>query len=75
MEFSFKVKGKVALRLTMKTYGRTDVWIDAVLTSALVGGEWTAPRPGHFIPGEITSSTHWIGRWMGPRAGLDDMEK
>jgi hypothetical protein len=28
------------------------------------------PRP-HFNPGESTSGTHWIGGWVGPRAGLD----
>jgi hypothetical protein len=28
------------------------------------------PRP-HFTPGERTSGTHWIGGWVGPRAGLD----
>jgi hypothetical protein len=28
------------------------------------------PRP-HFIPGESTPSTHWIGGWVDPRASLD----
>jgi hypothetical protein len=23
----------------------------------------------------LPSSTHWLGGWMGPRAGLDDVEK
>jgi hypothetical protein len=45
------------------------------LTSALVGGEWSASRPCRFIPGERAPSTHWIGGWVGPRAGLDDLEK
>jgi hypothetical protein len=40
------------------------------LTLALVGGEWSASRPGCFTPG-----THWIGSWVDPRASLDDMEK
>jgi hypothetical protein len=40
------------------------------LTSALVGGEWPASRPGHLTPG-----THWIGGWVDSRAGLDDVEK
>jgi hypothetical protein len=31
-------------------------------TSALVGGERLASRPGRFTPG-----THWIGSWVGPR--------
>jgi hypothetical protein len=43
--------------------------------AALVGGEWSASRPGRFTPGEIAPSTHWTGGWVGPRAGLDDVEK
>jgi hypothetical protein len=41
----------------------------------LVGGEWSASRPGRFTPGEIVPGTLWIGSWVGPRAGLDDVEK
>jgi hypothetical protein len=44
-------------------------------TLALVGGEWSASRPGRFTPGEIAPGTYWIGGWVGPRTGLDDMEK
>lgn len=36
------------------------------LTSALDGNEWTAHALGKSPP-----HTHWIGGWMGPRAGLD----
>jgi hypothetical protein len=54
----------------MKAYTRVDVQIHIILTSALVGGEWLASRPGRFTPG-----THWIGCRVGPRAGLDDVEK
>jgi hypothetical protein len=54
----------------MKTYGGVDVYIHIFLTSALVGGEWSASRPCRFIPG-----THFIGGWVDPRVGLDDMEK
>jgi hypothetical protein len=45
------------------------------LTSALVRGEWSASCPGHFTPGEIAPCTHWVGGSVGPRAGLDDVEK
>jgi hypothetical protein len=48
-----------------------DVYIHISLTSALIGGEWSASRPGRFTPPD----THWIGGWVGPRAGLDDVEK
>jgi hypothetical protein len=40
------------------------------LTSALDGGEWSASRPGRALPpGKGPPGTHWIGGWMGPRAG------
>jgi hypothetical protein len=45
------------------------------LTSALAGGQWSASRPGSFTPGERYPGTHWIGGWVGRRAGLDDVEK
>jgi hypothetical protein len=45
------------------------------LASALVGGEWLASRPFRFTPRERAPGTHWIGGWVGPRAGLDDVEK
>jgi hypothetical protein len=44
-------------------------------TSALIGGEWSASRPGRFITGERASDTHWIGGWVDPRTGLDDVER
>jgi hypothetical protein len=59
----------------MKAYGWVDVWIHIFLTSALVVGEWSASRPCRFTPGEIASGTHWIGGWVDPRTGLDDVEK
>jgi hypothetical protein len=54
----------------MKTYGGVYVQIHVFLTSALVGGEWSASRPGRFALG-----THWIGGWVGPRTGLDDVQR
>jgi hypothetical protein len=45
------------------------------LTSALVGGEWSDSRPGRITLGERAPGTHWIGGWLDPRAGLDDVEK
>jgi hypothetical protein len=46
-----------------------------VFTLALVRGEWSASRPGRFISGEGAPCTHWIGGWVGPRTGLDDVKK
>jgi hypothetical protein len=45
------------------------------LTSALVGGEWSASRPGRFNPGERIHGTHWLGGWVDPRTGLDDEKR
>jgi hypothetical protein len=45
------------------------------MISALVGGEWSASLPGRFTPGERGPGTHWIGGWVCPRAGLNDVEK
>jgi hypothetical protein len=45
------------------------------LTSALDGGEWSASRPFPFTPRERAPGTHWIGGWVGPRAGLDAVMK
>jgi hypothetical protein len=58
----------------MKTYGGVDVQMHIFLTSALVGGEWSASRPGCFTPGGKSPGTHWTGGWVGPRTGLDDVE-
>jgi hypothetical protein len=60
----------------MKAYGGVEVNIhNFFLTSALAGGEWSASRPGRFTPEETAPGTHWIGGWVDPRAGLDDVEK
>jgi hypothetical protein len=59
----------------MKAYGGVDVYIHIFLTSALAGGEWSASRPGRFTPGGRAPCTHWIGGWVDPRAGLEDIEK
>jgi hypothetical protein len=34
----------------------------------------SASRPCLFTPGERAPGTHWIGGWVGPKAGLDDAE-
>jgi hypothetical protein len=51
-------------------YGGMDVQTHVFLTSALVGGEWSALRPISFTP-----DTHWLGGWLGPQVHLDNMEK
>jgi hypothetical protein len=59
----------------MLAYGRVDVLNHIFLTSALVGGEWSASRHGRFNPSEKAPCTHWIGGRVDPRAGLDAVEK
>jgi hypothetical protein len=54
----------------MKAYGGVDVYLHVFLASALIGGEWSASFPGRFTPG-----THWIGGWVGPKTGLDEVER
>jgi hypothetical protein len=55
----------------MKTYVEIYVEIHIFLTSALVGGS----RPGRLTPEERASDIHWIGDWVSPRAGLNDVGK
>jgi hypothetical protein len=45
------------------------------MTSTPDGLESSAERPDRFTPGERAPGIHWIGGWVDPRAGLDDVEK
>jgi hypothetical protein len=45
------------------------------LTSTIGEVEWPVSRPGRFFPGERALGTHWIGRWVGPKAGLHAVQK
>jgi hypothetical protein len=44
----------------MKTYGGVDVQSNVFLTSALVGGEWSASRPARFTPEERVKTLEWF---------------
>jgi hypothetical protein len=55
--------------------GGVAVQICIFLTSAIVGGEWSASRTDRFTPGERAPGIHWIGCWVDRRAGLDAVEK
>jgi hypothetical protein len=64
----------------MKMYRGVDVQIHIFLTSALteVSGQLHAPTALPRVKGttgERVPGTHWLGGWVGPRAGLDDVEK
>jgi hypothetical protein len=78
-DFSKQIIGKKVVSLyliehyAMKTWGSGGI-APTFLTLALEGGEWSASRPGRFTPGEIATGAYWLG-WVGPRAGLDAVEK
>jgi hypothetical protein len=57
----------------VKTYGGVGVYIHVFLTSALVGGEWSALRPGEIAPPRYPLDR----RLRGPhtRSGLRGEEK
>jgi hypothetical protein len=59
----------------MKAYGGVDVQSHIFLTSTLAGGEWSATHAGRLTSRERAPGTHFIGGWVGPRAGLDDAGK
>jgi hypothetical protein len=44
------------------------------LMLVLDGGEWSASCPSNFTPRERAATTHWVGGWVGPRAGLDALK-
>jgi hypothetical protein len=58
----------------MKTYGGVDVYIHVFMTSTLVGGTWSASRPGRFTPMARAHFIHWIGGWVSPRTDLEDVK-
>jgi hypothetical protein len=59
----------------VEAYGGVDVKILIFFTPALVGAEWSASHTYRFTPEERAPSTHWIGSWVDPRVGLDDVAK
>jgi len=71
-----KSKGKVfpVLFLSTTQLRRTEgmeLQFHIFLTSALDGGELSAPHPGRFTPRKRAPGAQWIGGWVSPGAGLD----
>jgi len=58
----------------MKIYGGVE-YLQAFLTLALDGGEWSASYPGQFSSGKKALCTHGIFCWVGPSVCLDIVEK
>jgi hypothetical protein len=50
-------------------------WLQVFLTSALVGGRWSASHSGRFARGARAPGTHCIRGWVDPRTCLYDLEK
>jgi hypothetical protein len=54
---------------------RSRLELHAFVTSTLGEGEWSALRSSHCNSRERVPGHHWIGCWVGPRAGLDAVAK
>jgi hypothetical protein len=66
-----KKKIKVSCYMPWRLMGERRYNSYSYWTSALDGGEWSASRPGRALPPGKGPPVHWIGGWVGPRAGLD----
>jgi hypothetical protein len=70
---------KVKLSLINSAPCHKDIWgrgsIASLFFTLGLGYEWPASCPEHFTPWGMRPSTHWIGGWVGSRAGLGTVEK
>jgi hypothetical protein len=55
----------------MKTHGEVEVFLYALVISALDGCMRSYSRPGRINPWERTFNIHWTRGWVDPRSGLD----
>jgi hypothetical protein len=80
-EFYFVCKGKfIRIFNYVIKHCHEGVWGNGgiappFLTSALYGCEWSSSHTCPFTSRKEVPGTHWIGSWMGPRTGVDAMEK
>jgi hypothetical protein len=56
-------------------WGSEGTWLEAFLTLALAGSEWSASCSCCFISEERTLATHWIEDRVDFVTGLDDVWK
>jgi hypothetical protein len=62
-------------RWAMMIYGGNGGIAPPILTTPLDGGEWSTSRPWSLYPRGKGPDTHLIADWVGPRTGLDAVEK
>jgi hypothetical protein len=77
-ELPLQIMVKVKLSLCLTKHHTMKTWMyrsTHSLTLALDGGEWSVSCPGCFTPRERAPGMHWIGCWVGLRAGLDTVLK
>jgi hypothetical protein len=71
-EMLHRYKSKAVPLPSCRLQGGEEYSAYSFLTSALDEGEWSASRPDITPPPpERTPGAHWIGGWLGLRAGLD----
>jgi hypothetical protein len=73
-------KVMLSLCLTNKALHHEGVWGSGCIDPGFLDlGTWwrwvVSFTPQPLYPREKAPSTHWIGGWVGPRAGLDNVEK
>jgi hypothetical protein len=71
--------GQNNFNLSLRLRRSESVWgneyIDPRIHDLDTSMEWSVSRPDCFIHGERAPATHWIGGWVGPRTGMDDLER
>jgi hypothetical protein len=75
IQSSIGTKSFLAEHHAMKAYWESGGIDLRILASARDGGEWSVSRSSRFTPRKSAPGTHWIGGWVGPRAGLDAVVK
>jgi hypothetical protein len=71
-----KIKPSLCFNWTLRHEGVLGEWgIVPCILDLGTRRRWLTSRPGRFTPRERAPGTHWIGGWVGRRAGLDAVVK
>jgi hypothetical protein len=71
LQFLRKAKVKLSCYCHVGDEAESSCSSYSFLTSALDGGECSASRPSHTLTLGKDPGTHWVGGWVGLRAGLN----